>query len=300
MDSIGLHLPQRYQGFHIRPSDGYCIISNDNWQQALKVMREKGLKKLEISPNFINFSKNEDLSFLGEFSFVEGLNIIVSNLNHTFPLADFVNLRELLMEYNKDIVVDYSRFSELRRCMIDWRMENSETIANSENLTDLRIDNYKPYDLKEISSLKSLKKLKFVDGRMYSADFIEDLGKLECLQIYLCKNLSSLNAISKLKNLEEICFEYCGKISSIEPISEIKNLKKLIYCRNGTLDTVEYMYTLTHLEELNFYGTEIFDGKLHALKYLFENHKLKKINFKNKRNYSHTREELGFIPFNLK
>jgi len=54
---------------------------------------------------------------------------------------------------------------------------------------------------------------------------------------------------------------------------------------------------LTNLEEINLFGTEILDGKLHVLEYLNKNHRLKKINFKYKKYYSHTKEQLGFKAF---
>ncbi|MGZ3949243.1 MAG: hypothetical protein ACXVKK_14045, partial [Flavisolibacter sp.] len=80
----------------------------------------------------------------------------------------------------------------------------------------------------------------------------------------------------------------------VESIADLPNLKTLFYLENGTLPTIENLYMLTNLEQINLFGTEILDGQLHVLEYLHKNHRLKKINFKNKTNYSHTREQLGF------
>ena len=298
MDNLEAQLPTPYHGFHMRSSDKYCIISNNNWQTALKVMKTKGLKNLELNPNFINFAKNEDLSFLEQFDFIEGLNVITPNLNSSFPFHKFLNLKELFLEYNEKILVNYSVFSKLENCFLDWRTKGSETINTVNNLTSLRVDNYRPYDLKEISSLRNLKKLKFVDGKMHALSFIEEMKDLTLLQIYSCKNLSSIEDISELKNLEVVCFENCNEITSIKPISELENLREFVHKNNGTIDTIQHIYSLNKLEKINLYGTNIADGKLQVLHYLSEKGNLKNINFMNRKNYSHTREQLGWVPPN--
>jgi Leucine-rich repeat (LRR) protein len=125
---------------------------------------------------------------------------------------------------------------------------------------------------------------------------------MDCLKqinIFFCKNLKNIEPIGKLQQLEKITFQGCKNISSIESLSELKNLKTLFYINNVKIETLENLYPLINLEQIDLFDTEILDGKLHVLEYLYKNHKLKKINFKNKKYYSHTREQLGFKAFKL-
>ena len=295
--SLEDHFPQPYKGFHLRPSDKACLISRDNWQIALKTMKKEGLKNLEINPNFFKCDASTDLSFLKEFLFIERLSIVSESLNKSFQFEFFPNLKELFFP-KTNISVHFDFFPHLKKCGFNWKTSGAESIVKNPLLETLYLEKYDLYDLSILESLKNLRVLRFIfSSTLTSIKGIQSMKKLTTVEIFDCRNLKDLNDLSGLTNLELLSIENCKEINSIDSIAELPNLKTLYYLGNGELQTIENLYTLTNLEEINLFGTEILDGKLHVLEYLHKNHKLKKINFKNKKYYSHTNEQLGFNAF---
>jgi hypothetical protein len=288
------HFPQPYKGFHIRPSDKNCIISLDNWRIALNTMKRENLTNLEINPNFFKGDSSADFSFLKEFLFIERLSILTNRLNNSFQFEFFPNLKELYFP-ETNIPIEFDFFPYLRKCGFNWKTNGAKTITKNPSIEVLNLEKYDLFDLSFLSSLINLRELRiFFSRNLISIKGIQTLKTLKSVEIFNCNNLKDLNDLSQLIHLELLLIENCKEISSIESIAELPNLKTLFYLGNGKLETIENLYTLTNLEEINLYGTEILDGNLHVLEYLYKNHRLRKINFKNKKYYSHTKEQLGF------
>lgn len=288
------HFPQPYKGFHVRPFDKACIISLDNWQIALKTMKREDLKNLEINPNFFKGDSSTDFSFLKDFSFIEGLSILTNRLNNSFQFEFFPNLKELYFP-ETNIPIQFEFFPYLKKCGFNWKTNGAQSIIQNPLLETLRLEKYDLFELSYLSGLINLRELLFGFARnLISLKGIQTMKALKTVDIFDCSNLKDLNDLSGLTNLERLLIENCKEINSIDSIAELPNLKTLFYLGNGKLETIENLYTLTNLEEINLFGTEISDGKLHVLEYLHKNHRLKKINFKNKKHYSHTKEQLGF------
>jgi hypothetical protein len=288
------HFPQPYKGFYLRPSDKACIISNDNWQVALKTMKKDNLKNLELNPNYFRCDSNTDLSFLKEFLFIERLSILTNRLNKSFQFEFFPSLRELFFpETNVPIQFDF--FRHLKKCGFNWKTTGAQTIFGNQLIETLFVEKYDLLDFDFLGSLINLRELRIGFSRnLVSLNGIHAMKMLQSVEIFQCQNLKDLNDLSGLVNLQLLSVENCKKINSVESIADLANLKTLFYLENGTLPTIDNLYTLTNLEQINLFGTEILDGQLHVLEYLHKNHRLKKINFKNKKYYSHTREQLGF------
>lgn len=127
-------------------------------------------------------------------------------------------------------------------------------------------------------------------------------------------NPTSFNGLGKFKKLRELELYYCTKINSLEGLTEInpelsllsifnvkkvndfsdigyfKNVENLRICDCGNINSIGFILDMPNLKKISFAGSNVTDGDMTPL--LKHSPKLEFVGFDNKRNYSHSWEDV--------
>jgi hypothetical protein len=107
----------------------------------------------------------------------------------------------------------------------------------------------------------------------------------------LLRRLGSLAGVEGLANLEELNIDTCRAIRSIEEVSALSRLRRLHLSNDGEIESLKPLDTLNGLEAVTFVeSTNIVDGDLSPL---VRQKNLRRVSFRNRRHYSHRREDFG-------
>lgn len=289
-------------GFTYHPSDGYMGIDNGDIDHpleltervindALDTMIENGIQKLYFG---LPDSKRKDISFIENFPFLTGVRIGLDAFDIS-PLTHCYNLEEIDIPFRYRGTIDFSDFPKLKILGIDWRNRGSSTVFRCKNLQTLSISKYSGTSLTDFSLLQKLEKLILIDPKILSLDGVEQLEHLKEIQIVGAKDLVSIDQIEGCQMLNEVFIDGCKQVETLHPLMYLKNLKKLNLDNLGDLSTIKFLKPLKQLEEFYMGGsTNVLDGDLKVLQELKEKWSLIKTIFKNRKHYSHTREQLGY------
>ena len=289
-------------GFPYDPESGYLGIYNGYTsdqlelterviERVLNTIIEHGIRKLYFGSPFL---KSEDISFIENVPFLTGVRIGLDGFDIS-PLAQCKNLEEISIPFSYKGMIDFSDFTILKELSINWRNKGTETVFDCANLKDLYIFNYSGTSLLDFCKLQKLESLTLTDPKILSLAGIDQLKKLKKLEIIGARKLVNIDHIEECQMLNEIFIHGCKKIESLEPLMYLKNLKWLNLASLGKIATIKFLAPLKQLEE--FYmedSTNVVDGDLRVLQELREKGSLKKVNFINRKHYSHTREQLGY------
>lgn len=276
------------KGFKIRDTElgPSLVIDPSHIKGSKEFMIENDIKGLEINVS-VNFDTN-DLSLLKDFDFITHLNIIHSHIDDISPLYHLKNLVNLNIQGYYTCSIDFSHFPKLTNCFLEWRKGN-ESIFEVTTLQKLYMNNYKGKNADSFAKLKNLESLTIGKSPIENIEGLRHLNKLKSLALYYLSKLTSLKGIENLVSLEVLDLNTCRKINSLAEIEKLINLKKLLFNNMGEIDSIKVLEKLPNLEWVFFYeNTNILDGDLTPLTML---PKLSNLSFKNRKHYSHKREE---------
>lgn len=295
-------------GFAYHPVDGYMGIDNGDIDNPLKLterviddvlntMIKNGIQKLYFG---LPDSKKKDISFIENFTFLTGVRIGLDCFDVS-PLAHCYNLEEIDIPFRYEGMIDFSDFPKLKILAIDWRNRGSSTAFSCKNLQTLSISKYSGTSLIDFSVLQKLEKLILIDPKILSLAGIEQLEQLKEIQIIGAKELVRIDHIERCQMLNEVFIDGCKQVETLHPLMYLKNLKKLNLDNLGDISTIKFLKPLKQLEEFYMGGsTNVLDGDLKVLQELKEKGSLIKTIFKNRKHYSHTREQLGYqVPVSV-
>jgi hypothetical protein len=289
-------------GLIFNPKDGYLRISNGSLDnplplnestinKAMSILKDNKISKLSFGTPFDDL---KDIYFLKSLCFLKGVRIGLEDFDIN-PLAHCNNLEEIDIPFRYEGAIDFSDFPKLKILAIDWRNTGSSTVFSCKKLQTLSLSKYSGASLTSFSVLQKLEKLILVDSKILSLAGVEQLGHLKELQIIGAKELTSIDHIEGCQMLNEVFIDGCKQVESLHFLMYLKNLKKLNLDNIGELSTIKFLKPLKQLEEFYMGGsTNVLDGDLKVLQELKENGSLKKTIFKNRKHYTHTREQLGY------
>lgn len=228
----------------------------------------------------------DNLDFLAQCSRVKAIYVQdaipdISGLYHLKRLQ-WLLLSEPMQSIN------LSRFPHLEVFRGDWspRLQWEEC----QSLRKLAIWKYKPKsrDLVPLSSLVNLEELEITQSPLKSLTGIENLFKLQRLELSYLSKLEDVSPLQNKSAMETLRFDHCKNIPSFETIATLNRLKTLGIDGCGKIASLQFVKALTKLEFLSFVDTEVLDGDLSPCLQL---HSLKHLGFFNKRNYSYSYED---------
>ena len=285
-------LPQSYKGFMYRKSNNAFILNSDDFENAKKIMLQDNLCHLEINPNYF---KNNDLSFLKDFSFITEFSILGLNINNINVIESLTNLKKLYIAHKFKGSIDFTVFKNLNECIFTWGIKGCETIFETTKLNFLTIYSFGLEDFSKFYKLFNLEKLSLLNPKINSLNSIENVPYLKELVIIGAKNLDNLKNLDKLQNLEILRIDRCQKIHDLSILGNLKKLRKITANDGLQIKCLDFIDELDNLEEFVFAGnTKVVNGDLSPLARSFDNRKLKRIMFMDRKYYTHKRSCLGY------
>lgn len=258
-------------------------VQSTDIQSALNVLESGMADGLGISP--YNGFVGDDISFLMNVPNLGGVVLpFASNydLNH---IKNVPNLRFLTVAGNVQ-PFDYGFCQDLEELRVEWHSKVALPDPSSK-LQTLYIRGYKPTskDLTDLPAYVGVKELEINQGNLVSLEGVDRLQVLVDASFFNLRQLHSVSALSQTK-ISSLHIDTCKKINDIESLSECEALRvfRLIAC--GKLNTLHVLDNFKKLDEFRFVNTDIEDGDMSPL------FRLKSVGFLQKRNYSHTPEEV--------
>ena len=116
------------------------------------------------------------------------------------------------------------------------------------------------------------------------------LKELQDLELARLTKLTSLAGIEGLSKLEDLNIDTCRRVHSIDEVRHLTRLRSLGINNCGDIESFKPLNQLTKLEHIAFVdSTNVLDGDLWPLK---RQEHLRTVAFRNRRHYTHRREEL--------
>ena len=267
---------------------GPVAVLRSVWTDEIAAaMRSRQCVELEL--NYAKGWKGEDLSFLSNLHWLQGLKITHWTIESVERIHQLPQLRELEVFTYCNTPLRFDSFPQLENCSLEWRSK-AESVFDCLTLKKLFINLFKGKDLNSFKRLKSLESLALLGAPLETLKGIEPLTRLRSLRLGDLRKLFSLSGIEALHELEELEVHTCRRVNSIEPIAALPKLQKLFIPNNGEIGSLKPIDSIKNLRAVVFYeSTNFLDGDLSPL--LRQKH-LTDVAFQNRRHYSHKSKEI--------
>jgi len=169
--------------------------------------------------------QGDDILFLANFPNLQALKLIDLKIKDIDPIHYLTNLKRLeLITYSKT-EINFSVFSQLVVCALEWRPKVS-SFFEATTLRRLFINRYPGKNVDLFAKLVNLQSLAILNAPIENLYGISQLVGLRSLRLANLKQLRSLAGIENLINLEQLEIHTCPAVSSIEEIGSLLRLKK--------------------------------------------------------------------------
>lgn len=247
-------------------------------------------KIVDLELNQAKGWRGSDLSFLAALPDLQKFKINDFTISSVEPIHFLHNLRGLeVMTYCKT-ELRFAEFPLLEDCGLEWRPK-ATSLFGCTTLKKLFVNRYKGTDTDPFAELSELESLAILNAPIKNLRGLSALKKLRSLRLANLSRLTSLAGIEGLTKLEELDINTCRGFNSIEEIGHLPRLRKLHLNNDGRIDSLKPLDKLSCLESVLFYeSTDIADGDLSPL--LRQKH-FANVSFRNRRHYTHSREEFA-------
>jgi len=263
-------------------------VKSDAIEEAVKLFYQGCVDGFGISPQ--HGFNGRDISFLHD---IDGAFGVIIPFPEGFPCEEIISLKSLkflTIGEKERKALDFSALTQLQTFCITW-IKGDKLLKTSTSLKSIYIYGYssKSTDLVDFPYYPELEKLELVRGNITSLSGIEKFNSLKIAEFYYMRNLTDITALNQCNELEELHFEVCKKITNIHLLVKCKNLRALKYIDCGEIQSLSILNAFKVLEFFAFVKTNVRDGDMTPL------FRLKYAGFLNKRNYSHTFEQVSEI-----
>ena len=246
----------------------------------------------EIELNYANGWSGDSVEFLREFPELRAVKIVDWKIRSVDAVNALTELRSLDISTYCRTVVQFDKFANLEQCSIEWR-PGIEAIFDCASLQNLFVNRYRRSSADSFGQLVNLRSLAVLNAPIENIHGLCTLTKLLSLRLGNLKRLRSLAGLESLELLNELNVDTCPKIESIGEVAQVGQLAKLNLSNCGRIASLKPLRALKRLEMVTFYeSTDIVDGDLSPL---LELPRLVRVSFRNRRHYSHRREEFGAL-----
>jgi len=231
-----------------------------------------------------------DILFLCRLPELTSYKIFDLKISCIEPIHILHRLRLLKISTYCRTPVRFFEFPQIERCALEWRPD-STSLFEMFGLKSLFINNYDGRRFTPFTRLINLESLAILNAPLEDLDGIGALTSLRSLRLGNLRKLESLAGIENLLNLTSLDVNTCRGINSIDEVRSLPQLQSLQINNVGNVKSLKPLELLANLETVIFYeSTNILDGDLSPLT---GKRKLSRVSFRNRRHYSHTREEFG-------
>lgn len=232
----------------------------------------------------------QDLRFVKRMPYLRGIEVYHHDIRDISPLSELIHLEHIGLDCHYCIAPDFTRFAKLTRCFTRWR-PLSVSLLSTNTLQELNIVGYPYTDLTELNNLTLLRVLKLSSRTLASLVGIQYLSDLNTLDLFRCVALSSIDSLQSIQQkLRIVSFDSCKKLSQIDALEHLINLKSLSINNCAQIKSLYPLRNSKKIEEICFTDdTFVQDGDLTLLLKLPQ---LQFVTFKNRRHYTHTRQQI--------
>ncbi len=267
---------------------GKILVARSGWDNRFfETISSQDIRELEL--NYAKGFVGKDLSFLQHLPFLRVLLLTHRTIEDISPIHHLRNLIVLEVNTYCRTQIDFSRFTLLEECVLEWRPK-ATSLFNCTMLRKLFLNSYTGKSTDSFAALVNLEYLGLANASVVDLKGLSTLRALRFLGLYNPKKLESLIGIEPLSSLEHLEVNGCKRMRSIEPVAELTQLKNLHFCDDGHIESLRPIANLNKLEEVLFYGsTNILDGDLSPL---IDLPHLRKVSFEERLHYSLSRSEI--------
>lgn len=227
-----------------------------------RTIEERKLKGLRIFAH-LKEDQLENLSFLNEFTFLEGLGIATRDeigYDYYGFLRNLKGLKYLNLQNEGSIAIDLSNLTKLEKLSIQWR-DKVIGLEKCVKLESIGLIAFKKEDINILSPLINLRRLIIKTSTIRSLSGIESLVNLEYALFGNCRSLQSIAPINKLNKLTELEFNLCPKMQDIHELY-IESLKYLGVIDCKEISSLDFIKNLPTLQKIVLGNTNVVDGNL--------------------------------------
>lgn len=270
---------------------GPRVVLTGPWRsEVADYMRREQIRELYL--NHARGWKGEHIEFVRELPDLLGFGIIDFLIKDVSPVHALHQLKVLELSTYCKTPIDFTEFSFLEQCVFYWR-RGSDTLFDVKRLKRLFLHRYNASSSAQISQLRNMERLEVANAVIEEVEGLGELLRLQMLGLYSLGRLKTLRGIERLSGLVSLKVNGCKNIQNIDPIRGLHSLRCLELNDNGKLASLAPVENHAALERVLFYGsTYIEDGDLTVLLSL---PLLQAVSYKNRRHYSHRREEIPLI-----
>jgi len=266
------------------------ILQIDEWNDELLLfIHRNNINALEIKGDRFEVTKFS-LSFLKEI-----FNLRYLRISGKFPKKEYKVL-ELLLELEELSLADYEgyelNFSNLTKLKAYFSIikHKDHPILKCINLRCFGA-NSNLETLHFLSALNNLRKIFLFSKKLKSFDGITNLHKLENLEIVYANSLEIKNNCPKLESLKKLTLDTCKNINTLNFISKFPNIEYFSFSNCNEIVSLKPLETCKKLEVI-FIGNTIIED--HNLRILEQIPTLKDVFFEEKKEYNMTMDDFKF------
>lgn len=263
------------------------IIDSGAIEKCMKVYKENNLDGVAITKSHGYNLQNID--FLINYPEIKHISLS-EEINDIKGLYALSNLESAIIA-GKNRKIDFSYFPFLVTLIADWSSFFSN-MQNCEQLKSLSIYYYNPKgkDYSCISDVSWVKKLKISNSSIPDLKEFSKFNQLEELEFHYCVKLETLCCLERSKEtLTSLIFSKCKSIKNYEYVTKLHHLHTLAFDFGGIIPSIRFIKKFDSLKSFRFVDTDVVDGDMTpcvGLKY---------VAFSNKKNFSHSLEEIKEI-----
>jgi hypothetical protein len=229
---------------------------------SLKNVRNLSIRARYMNVDLTSLNNQKNINSLtitaGKLTLPENLGIM-ENLTFSclvmsdFPkaMAAFKKLSSLKFDIaNSSSAVSLPEMPDLELLDLSWNNFCIIKLNNMQELKKLRLTNC--LRLTAISGLNNISRLQVLELQAQNfkdSAALKALHNLKSLNLGCCKNINSLEFLTKLRLLQDLNLYGCSGINDFSPITKLADLKKLniVGCE---IQNYDFLRSLSNLEEL--------------------------------------------------
>ena len=231
-----------------------------------QMIEQKHLKGMSVS-EVLKDEKFENLEFLAEYAFLEGLGLTTHDHSYNF-LKALNKLRWLVITNPGKYPIVLNNQSNLESLDIIWR-NNIIGLEKCTKLKELIIWDYKEAGLGVVRLLKQLMVLEFKTASLRNLVGINEITTLGRLLLGYCRSLISIKDLNGLPRLRELAFSSCPEIQDYDLLKDLPSLESLDLTNCGKIPSIKFIRHFPKLMHFYMFGnTDVIDSDLTPAKFI--------------------------------
>jgi protein phosphatase 1 regulatory subunit 7 len=258
------------------------IVNSACIDECMRVYTDHALDGVAIT--IAHDYKLANVDFLEHYPEITSLSIS-QGIEDISAIHNLGNLKWLIAS-GRNRKIDFSFFPFMEDLRIEW----SSKLVNLKSCTKLEglfLRNYNPKvnDASNIKDIAWIRRLGVVQSTIQSLNGLEEMDRLEEVEIDYCSKLTDIGFFTQSKNtLISLLFGNCKAIINYQDVACLSNLKTLAFNDCGRMESIGFIKDMRSLKSFRFVNTDVLDGDMNpciGLEY---------VAFSNKKHFSHKLE----------